>query len=125
MLRLVCAHDDQLGSTERTTLVRKIGDWLQAQPDQRLALASNITRLSALKAADADQLVRRIIDAERQEQEPAASLELLVAAGGIRGKSNSRASKRLDARLEELESGDEPAQELAQQARERLGIGAS
>jgi hypothetical protein len=108
LLEFVIERFGRLDKDRRAALITQFGNWLTQNPHLRIRLSELAARISDPKAREREQLVEKIIDAERLESEPSTRTPMLKAAEIIAGAPRAaRARNRLLERLKALEQGSD------------------
>lgn len=111
LLALVVANFNHLDPDRRAAFMTQFGNWVTQSPHLRQPLAQLVTQIQDLKAAERQELVEKIIEAERLESEPNVREPLLRAAEAIADASRATgARKRLQERLDALKEGSDADQ---------------
>jgi hypothetical protein len=119
LLTFVVENFNHLDSDRRAAFVTQFGNWVTQSSHLRQPLSQLVAQISDLKASERQQLVEKIIEAERLESEPSVRAPLLRAAHVIAEAPRAAAArKRLEERIEALESGSEADRVVWQQLTE-------
>jgi hypothetical protein len=111
LLTFVVETFDHLDPDRRAAFVTQFGNWVTQSSHLRQPLSQLAAQIRDLKAAERQQLVERIIEAERLESEPNVREPLLRAAQVIADAPRAAgAKKRLKERVDALEHGSDPDQ---------------
>ena len=111
LLTFVVENFNDLDPDRRAAFVTQFGNWVTQSPHLRQPLAQLVTQIPDLKAAERQELVEKIIEAERLESEPNVREPLLRAAQAIADAPRATgAKKRLQERLDALKEGSDADQ---------------
>lgn len=111
LLGFVVENFKHLDADRRAAFVTQFGNWVTQSPNLRQPLSQLATQIADLKAAERQELVERIIEAERLEPEPNVRERLLRAARTITDAPRATGAKRrLEERLEVLKEGSDQDQ---------------
>jgi hypothetical protein len=111
LLTFVVENFDHLDPDRRAAFVTQFGNWVTQSSHLRQPLSQLAAQIRDLKAAERQQLVEKIVEAERLESEPNVREPLLRAAQLIADAPRAAgAKKRLKERVDVLEHGSDADQ---------------
>ena len=122
LLAAIAPNVGELSDDDQLRLVNHLRTWLlAAAPPEHAGIASEIRKMTGLRAKAAEPLVMAGIDVVRPLP-PATQENLLVAVGSVSGGRNTRASRRLYAYLQdELGEQSEEHEQMAARVIQAIG----
>jgi energy-coupling factor transporter ATP-binding protein EcfA2 len=112
LLSRTAEHVGVLSTSEQKRLSTKLEAWIDPL-EQRAAVFAIVRRMRGLRAEAANPLVAKLLEASGQEVAEQEAVQALLAADAISGKRDSRARRRLDAQLSNLEKGSDEDRAVA------------
>jgi hypothetical protein len=120
LLTFVMENFNHLDADRRAGFMTQFGNWVTQSSHLRQPLSQLATQIADLKAAERQELVEKIIEAERLESEPNVREPLLRAAQLIANAPRAAgAKKRLKERVDALEHGSDPDQVVWRRLKEQ------